>query len=63
MKLETALGMEVERQEEREGEVKGERDLIELGATGFLTQEEYPRWTTNLDYHNGFTKLSRLEML
>ena len=36
---------------------------MELEATGFLTQYAGSGGTTLIDAHNGFNKMSRLEML
>ena len=44
-------------------EREGEEDLMELGSTGFLTQEEGPRGKMIFDARNGFKQLSHLEML
>ena len=58
-----ALGMEVEVDRESEGEEGGGGTQRALEALEFRTQEAEPSGTALVDAHNGFNKLSRLEML
>ena len=60
---ESALGMEVEEVEGREGEEEGGDTLRALEALELLTQDAEPSGTTLVDARNGFNKLSRLAML
>ena len=58
-----ALEMQVEEDEEREGEEDGGGTQRSLEALEFLTQEAEPSGTTLVDARNSFNELSRLEML
>ena len=61
--LEEALGMEVKETGEGEGEKGVEGTQRALGALELLTQDAEPSGTMLVDACNGFTELSRLEML
>ena len=61
--LESALGIDVDIEEEGEGEEDGEETLRALRAIEFLTQDTDPSGTMIFDARNRFSDLSHLEML
>ena len=60
---EAVQNMESELEVEVEGDEEGEGNLKELGDTGLLMQEAYLVEIMLIDDHNGFNELSRLTML
>ena len=61
--LEAEIGVEVEEDEDSDGEEGDDRTQSELGALEFLTQDADPSGTTLVDDCNGFNELSRLAIL